>query len=372
MAIQRSASRRRLVLFNERSEESQPQESSDDAQSSLAPVYSRRALPRWLPTVASLAPDSWWKLILCWVAGVGSVAGLLALHSYHHQWESHLGAGALSAFDLSESGNLAASFVFMSMIWGSMLSLVIYFMRRHRVDDYRGGYRIWITSSIVFAVVAVFLTTNISDAFNALLFHYAQWPSPTGSVLWTPMVFGPLASGFTLRMAIEIRESRLATLSLALAALLLATGLGLGIGVLSTEAFDAQLAGPGLTMLGCFQLVFAAASFSRFVLLDAQGKIVRKVAKQRAEETEEATDDPKSRKVEAPTLRVARTDEAEEGDETKPTPKPKPKPKRRKPAASTGDPEESADSTSGDPEEMTKTERRKQRKMKRRERRSAA
>lgn len=373
MAIQRSASRRRLVLFNDRGDENEATKRTEPTEKEAAPLYTRRAHPRWLPTAAVLAPGSWWKLALCWLLGAGCIAGLLALHSYHEQWEATLGAGVLDSFDLAQRGNLAAWFVSMFMAWGAILSMVVYSVRKHRVDDYRGGYRVWITTALAFVASALIMTTGLLGPLSVTLQHFTQWPAETNAWLWSVMVFGPLSGGLVLRMALEIRESRLASFSLGAAVICIAAGSAVSAGWLSPQSIDPQLASSGLLLAGYFHLVFACASYSRFVLLDAQGMITRPVAAPTAVEEEYAEESADEADADPPTLRVAQVDEEQEEE----TPRPKSrKSKRKKQAAKqSGDPEDEETDTDGDPapsEGLSKAERRRQRRLKRRDRRSAA
>lgn len=375
MAIQRSASRRRLVLFNDRNEESGSPKKEDRTEIEAAPTYSRRAHPRWLPTAAVLAPGSWWKLALCWIMGMASIAGLLSLHVYHEQWEATIGAGALDSFDLAQRGNLASWFLSVFMIWGAMLSLVVFSIRKHRVDDYRGGYRVWITTALAFVCSAMVLTTGLTTSLNATLFHLTQWPSESAASLWALIVFGPILSGLVLRMLFELRESRLATLSLGVAVFCISAGSAVSMGILTPHSFEPKVAASGLLLAGYFQVVFAAAAYSRFVLLDAQGMITRKI--KQAEATPDVADEDAT--ADPPTLRIASPDEESEADEDSKSTAKKSKRKPRK-AVSTGDPEaesssgdpDADDADSGDPAPLTRAERKKQRRMKRKDKRSAA
>ena len=82
------------------------------------------------------------------------VTGLTWLHIRIADLSQTLPRDGLAAIDAGAAGNLAAWFSSCLLLMAAACSLQIYNLRRHKIDDYRGRYRIW-----VWAAIALLFTT---------------------------------------------------------------------------------------------------------------------------------------------------------------------------------------------------------------------
>lgn len=150
---------------------------------------------------------------------------------------------------------------------------LIYSLRRHRVDDNRGRYRIW----RLLAVVSVVMSANTFVGGHALvarvLGHFTGWSVLPGSVGWWLAPAAVLGGWLMTKLILEASECRLA-----LVAYVLSLGCFLAAGVAHCwlpalilpwqEALCRMLPLAGNILLAVGTLLFA-----RYVVLDVQGLI---------------------------------------------------------------------------------------------------
>src|SRR5262249_10569986 len=118
--------------------------------------------------------------------------------------------------------NWYASFL---MALAAGLSLLIYSLRRHRVDDYHGRYRIWLWAALVCMLLSIEQAADVCRIGHALLAPLAQRCGITDELLWTGSC-AVLLTYVSLRVLLEVRRSRLATLLFVVAGAGFATRIG--------------------------------------------------------------------------------------------------------------------------------------------------
>ena len=226
-----------------------------------------------------------------WVAvsillAVTAVAAILCVHI--HARTIDLGRNAtegipygafLAALDASQRGSLAAWLASVVLAGGAAASLVTFGIRLHRVDDYRGRYRVWLWTAAALVFASLDAATGMHDAIGLGLATLAGQTTTGGSLVsavaisWLTLyglVFGTLA----IRLAIEVWCSLPAIAVLAVAGLLYLLA---GLGVLELLPASGPLVGSvvqtGLTLLAHVLLVWSVALYARHVVLDATGRL---------------------------------------------------------------------------------------------------
>lgn len=195
-----------------------------EAVSSSAPDEGREASARARVTAYSAAarvdnhapisvcipkrPLSVWGLMLvgaCFIAGIESLYAQIFL-----QVSPQLQA-SLTALDLSARGSLASWFASVVLCCGSMASVLVYLIRRHRTDDYRGRYRWWLWLAPLLLVLSVNAGTGLHQAFSGLLTSLSGAEVAVEGKGWWLIAYGAVFFPIVLQLAIEMWPSRLAT-----------------------------------------------------------------------------------------------------------------------------------------------------------------
>ena len=239
-----------------------------------ARVYSDAALASHQPPLTCLLPKRAWTLVLWILVASVSVAGVEVLYSRCFVSLPPESQVSLTALDVTARGSLASWLSSSTLFVGSLVSVLVYSIRRHRIDDYRGRYRVWLWAAAGFLVASLDATTGLHAiiASGLGLATGSSWlgHGPVGALVVLSVMFGPLYA----RMMFELSASRWAT------AFLLVAG---GLYLIATAYLWPSANVPALvtnTIIGSATLlsahiciVLAATLLGRHVYLEAQGEL---------------------------------------------------------------------------------------------------
>jgi hypothetical protein len=222
--------------------------------------------------------------------GAALVAGLIGLDAYQPQLATQLGRERLEAFELAAvreaaGGGVAVWFASLMLTLAGLVSALIFSLRRHRIDDYHGRYRIWLWAAVAWFA----LSLNTSAGLHRLLVEgMAQWTGwnilPGGALWWLAPATGILATLGT-RLLLEVFECRLAFATILLSFLFWGVAVVQHLGLIGLAANPAatNLAVGGAILAGHWLLLSATVIYARHVILDAEG--LRAVGNRRRKRT---------------------------------------------------------------------------------------
>lgn len=81
----------------------------------------------------------------------------------------------LSAMELAGPATLSSWFATMLMLWTGTGCLLVYLHRRHKSDDYRGTYRWWLWTAVVFLFASMDAATGVHRVWESLV---ERWQRP--------------------------------------------------------------------------------------------------------------------------------------------------------------------------------------------------
>ena len=275
--------RRRRVMMDDRADGNSGESSSDagsDQSAHNVRSYSLDSLYEKRIRVTDFIPLRTWPVISVYLVAITIVASLLFLHD---------GASSFLAFaDLSNSSSLGSWFATMTLFGCAFLSVMIYRIRRHRLDDYRGRYRVWIAVPVLMTLLSLDLIADFRSAISQGILNSGQQQLANHADGWWIVIWASLLGLTGIRLAFEIRRSK------ASLALLIISGISLvtfAVAQLDKITWPAQVVpelaqyGALLTGLGCFAL--SMIHYARYVWLDAQGFIAAAEVQQVELEDEE-------------------------------------------------------------------------------------
>src|SRR3954471_6203483 len=283
--------RRRRVLKEEVRSASGSRATLRAAVADDAPRYSDAAGVENHPQVTDFVPRRYSTIALLGLFGVVATAMTAALHYFALPIAASRGMNSSAAFDLTARGNLNEWLAAVVLFMATGFCVLTYSIRRHRIDDYRGRYRVWLGAALVCFVLSANSVTGLQVVLSDVLTRATGWWALRDGAAWWMAVAGlPLAWIF-VRVLLDIRECRIAAALLAGAAgsygVSAASFLGYG------PAVDAQIQ-PIVTaaplLLGHWLLFTAIVANARFVVLDAQGLVtVRRQSKAKRAERSTST-----------------------------------------------------------------------------------
>ncbi len=244
--------------------------------------------------VHALVPLRGWTLALV-VSGLLILAGgVLGLHLAADRVEVALGTSAANSLRVNQPVSLSAWLASTLLAAASGLSLFIFSLRRHRIDDYHGRYRMWILVAVACAIGNLMEASSLAAIIHSLC-SAACGATGLRADLICPAAMTTLVAGLLIRLGIEIRRCGPAMMTLVLACISFGVAAAANFGwpvVHSPAAFPLWLRGSWL--LGYVLLVTTLLLYSRRVQLEVTGAValpVRVKRKKPAAKVADAEDD---------------------------------------------------------------------------------
>jgi hypothetical protein len=264
--------------------------------------YGEEAAADHLQPLTAIVPKRIVTLILLLIGGLLLTAGIQASYGYVQRLPADHWLRATASLDVERPGSLASWSSSLFLLTATVLGFQIYRLRRHRADDYRGRYRVWVWVSPLLLIASLAVGTHLHhDLLCGAVAHSEVMAvfEPRTVLMVLPSVLWLLVA---LRLLLEVRDSRAAWTSLVLASLSLLSSLVIGLWVpYELFSFPIALTISSLTMLGHLMMLMTVASYSRYVYLDAHGLLPeakatrRRNAKTAAEKTQRPKADKASR-----------------------------------------------------------------------------
>lgn len=283
--------RRRLLLADEApgSEDRAPQVvrfAASRAEAGDSPAYASQARAQCERRIIDLIPTgrlavSGLFLLACTLVGSSEALGYwavaLANASGIEEWS------ALASGQPRSLAGWASSLV---LTMAGLASAVIYSLRRHRVDDYHGRFRVWRWIAVACFVAGALETTDLGAVARGA-FQFACAKVALDAAISWPIVAACVYALVWLRFVFEIRRSHVALAAMAFFGCTQLTSALFGHGWLPLA--DDQIRVPleqALWHVGYLWLLLAITCYARQVALDVRGGAVQarskraKIAKQ--------------------------------------------------------------------------------------------
>ncbi len=232
-----------------------------------------------------------------------------------HLWASHLAerwdgvhAGVLNlASDRNASGWLAATL----MALAGVTALYLYGLRRHRVDDYHGRYRVWLWAALACVIVSFGEVTSLASLAHDLCSYAAHTSNVSPAIAWLS-VTGAALFIVGLRLLLEMWRCRSAV------SLFVMGGACVGVAAATANGWSTHvpreyvlLAVRGSWLAAYVFLLATLLAYARYVVLEIEGKVAVKMAKAKPPKVKKAKTSRRNKKTEAkpePQRKSARTD----------------------------------------------------------------
>ena len=240
-----------------------------------APRYCEAASVENHPQVTDFVPRRYRTLTLLAAGGLASVAGLGVLDRWSTAVAQTLGRNTTAPLDFAAPGSLASWMAAVLLLVISVVCLLVYSIRRHRIDDFRGRYRVWRMAALAGAVLSINSVTGLHRVLADAAAHYTSWWMLRDGAVWWLVAVGVPVTWLLVRALGDVRECRLAAAALttAVAAYVAALASYLGWLPVALSALGEPLVTGGLTLVGHWLALVAAMAYARYVVLDAQGLI---------------------------------------------------------------------------------------------------
>jgi len=271
--------RRRRVMLDERLGSGEQLERglgvrADDGASPDAPSYHMAARADQQKRITDLIPTRFESFLTVILLLLAAIAGVEALYGQYETWGSLLGEAHVAALDPLKPASLAGWFSALVLAACSLVALLVYSIRRHKEDDYRGRYRIWVWAALVWLLGSMAAAAPTHGLVAATVAYLSGSQLTGNPAVFSTSLYAMALATVVVPVLVDMRQSPMA----------LITVLAAGAAYLVGAAIDLQLLvpldGPFRTiclstarMSSHALLLLSLLLFARHVYLDAQGAI---------------------------------------------------------------------------------------------------
>ena len=291
MVVRRSDARRRRLVVDPSQSASQageegtaaPRSSKSSAKKKDVRAYSYGADRRNVNKTTDLFP----KRVVSYLLAVFVLLATLGLINYGaiqaSQWKAQIGDAGVSSLAISGHGSVASWFGSFLLILCSLASLQIFALRKHRCDDYRGTYRLWIWMAGVLLVASLCCIVNLGSIVAFAIESLA--PGSFSQKPWlVPTIVISLLTILVARAVYEVRRSRgsMTWMGLAWAGYTAAILLQLpAVRESVLLEFGPEMVAGNCVLVATTALLMAHLTYVRFIFLRAHGLIKLKAKKKK-------------------------------------------------------------------------------------------
>ena len=229
------------------------------------------AMRRSRSSAERLAPLRLFSIGLLVFAALATVGLIELLHLAGRWLGAALGTDEVAALNLDGTRNLSHWFASTLLVACALLAVYIFSMRRHRIDDYHGRYRVWIWMCLAALVASGVETADLAKLAHSLVGQAAAASAVDVALVW-PLAVAALLAAIGVRLLIEVRRSLPAGGALVLSAMLFLAGAVIertGLGEFSN--ISVLLVARGLWLAGYVFIFATFLLFARHVTLDVDG-----------------------------------------------------------------------------------------------------
>ena len=236
--------------------------------------------------LTDLIPQRIFSLTLMLLFGLMVTAGLVTLHQRHQTWAKLLGVpkDCFAIFDLSTTANLSSWVSSSTLALAAFAAVLIYRLRRHLVDDYRGRYRVWLWSAMLLLMISANCTASLERLVTSTSIHFSGKLLWGDGYLWWILTAAVITLPLAMTLLVDMRHSFLSCIAMLLAIGFYAVAAILHLGLLPimypAAATLQVVVTTTATHLGHLMVLMSLWTFARHVLLGAQGKLSEFLEKQ--------------------------------------------------------------------------------------------
>lgn len=280
--------------------------------------YPEAALPHRQPRLADLLPTKWWSIGLTAGAAVLVAVSLLTGFAYRASLATVLGEETLRPLDLTLRGNLADWFASWTLLTAALVAGIVYSLRRHRTDDYRGRYRAWLWTAGALLLGAMDAACGFHQSLSGAVVALTGIAVCGKGAFWWLLAEGLILIAASAAMTREYLRCRLALAALSLTLLAYAGFTAATVYRLDVNGSTAVwLVQESFRLAGHLLLALSVLLYARHVLREVQG-MNKSVRRKRKSKADAADDDAEESKVPAPHFRKKADAPKSEAAKTKP------------------------------------------------------
>ncbi len=244
------------------------------------------------------------RFVAAWLSlATLTIAAIVGLHIGRAAIASWLQLGAVPGIDLNQPSNLAAWFTSIAFGGAGLLATIIYGLRRFRLDDYAGQYRLWlfvVPSLFLASICSIVPLHEVWSLVCARLIGGAANDAVTKLWWVAPAILA--LNGIGGRVFFEVKRNRFCLAAGIVGIISLSASLLVKSGYLAITGVEESLLNWATQMLGAGSLAMCCLLYARQMLLEIEGVLSPQIrqpkprkAKRKADAIEADADDAEAK-----------------------------------------------------------------------------
>jgi hypothetical protein len=244
-------------------------------------AYSANARADCQRLVLDVLPTRRLTVALTLLAACLAVGAVCLLHVAANWLKAYFEATDLAALDLDAPGNISHWLASTLWLLGALLAMLTYTLRRHRVDDYHGRYRVWLWTAAGCMLLSLFESAELGTFVRAAGRGVVAYFSLAEPLVWAGIVAVVFLSA-GVRLALEMRKCRPAVGALAAAGCcFVIAALFRETRVIEISPANLPLASRGSWLIGYVLVLASFLLYARHVIAQIEGRAILAPAKPR-------------------------------------------------------------------------------------------
>lgn len=284
----------------------------------IARAYGNAARDEAETRVADLIPTRPLGVVVFALLGLCAVAAVELAYTFLPDWYAVFGAQACEVLDVTSRGSVAAWLSSVLLGTASLTAVLIYAIRRHKMDDYRGRYRLWLWCAAALLIASINAVAGLHEMFELAAVKLAGRDLLARGPAWALASVGLVSLLLGLFVLLDAWRSRVSVGALTCVVLLYGVAAYFALFAPPATTMAGAMIASSVTLVAHLSLLVALLLYARHVLLESRGLIVAKPKKKRTPKPK-AAKKPTKEKIAKP----AKTDNDEEDEEDEPQPEAK-------------------------------------------------
>ncbi|MCA9187456.1 MAG: hypothetical protein R3E01_04300 [Pirellulaceae bacterium] len=288
--VQREDRRRRILREDLTATSAPTPSSSRSKKNASGRRYTKAALAELQPRVTDFLPLRTWTLTVVLLAGLIPIAALEVLFLHRSGIRFWLRGAHVPSLNMDAHTSIVTWLSSMMLMFAALMALSAFNIRRHKVDDYRGRYGLWLWAAVTCLLASIDCTANVHVTIAEMLLRLAApWVGTNPMLMWVS-ICGAFVSIIAVRVLIDMWPNRSACATMVLAMSFYMAAALLQLGKVDTGVEELTIAArSGAMLLGHYLVASSWMLFARGVFREAQGMGARKAKKTQARKQEEAS-----------------------------------------------------------------------------------
>ncbi|MEM7316454.1 MAG: hypothetical protein AAF497_25245 [Planctomycetota bacterium] len=235
------------------------------------------------PLITDMIPRRKYGLFIWLICGLIVISLVQALYVWRESYFPDYALPLTTWMELAGTGTLTSWLSTMLLAFNAWMAMMIFSVRRHKLDDYRGTYGLWLYVAVFCGLASLDVVIGLHRSFHAGMMFLTNKPIFGDGAIWWVGAAGVVACLLALRVMIDVWRSRAAVLFLllAVASYTAAAMFYLHLWKFGPIQVD-MMTNVALTMLGHVLVGYSMLVYARYVFREATGELKKKQRKKKS------------------------------------------------------------------------------------------